>query len=367
MIQTTDLDEQKRLARSLAESYLLIQGPPGTGKTWTGARLIVDLLGHGCRVGVTALSHHAINNLLAAVELAAREAGLTFRGIRHVTNEEVELRDPDQIENGSGSADDHGYQLFGATTWSFAGSKATGQFDYLVIDEAGQMSLADALAAGTAARNLILLGDPLQLPQVSQATHPEGTNASVLEHLLGDEATVPPDRGIFLDTTRRLHPDLNRFISDQVYEGRLKAYETCACQSTGLGTGLRAVAVAHAGDSVQSRAEAEAIRFEITRLLGTSLTEADGRTRALARGGHHGRRSLQRAGETPPEKPPARRARRHGRPVPGTGGGRRLLLDDVVVGRGHAARHRLRLQPQPPERGDLACAVPRLPRLLAAR
>ena len=91
-----------------------------------------------------------------------------------------------------------------------------------MIDEAGQVSLADALAMGTAARNVVLLGDPLQLAQVSQGTHPAGTGASVLEHLLGDEATVLPHMGLFLERTRRMHPDVCRFISEIVYGGRLQ-------------------------------------------------------------------------------------------------------------------------------------------------
>ena len=109
------------------------------------------------------------------------------------------------------------------TSWLFAREAWDGALDHLVVDEAGQLSLADALAGGTAARNLILLGDPLQLPQVSQAIHPPGTSASVLEHLLGEQATVPGDRGIFLTVTRRLHPAVCGFVSREIYEGRLRA------------------------------------------------------------------------------------------------------------------------------------------------
>ena len=114
-------------------------------------------------------------------------------------------------------------QLVAGTAWLFAHEDFDGGalVDTLVIDEAGQVALADALAMGTAARNLILLGDPSQLAQVSQGTHPEGVGASVLEHLLGDHLTVPPDMGIFLDRTRRMHPDVCRFVSEIVYDNRL--------------------------------------------------------------------------------------------------------------------------------------------------
>ena len=107
------------------------------------------------------------------------------------------------------------------TAWLWCREEMRESVDYLVIDEAGQVSLADALAIATAARNVILLGDPLQLAQVSQGTHPPGAGGSVLEHLLGDAGTIPPERGIFLDHTRRMHPDVCDFVSQAVYEGRL--------------------------------------------------------------------------------------------------------------------------------------------------
>ncbi len=190
-IQTTDIAEQQALARALDRSYLLVQGPPGTGKTYTGARLIVDLIDQGHRVGVTALSHRAINKLVEEIEKAARERGVRFRGARKTAAHPAgRVPDGGQVENVGDNAEclDPRYRLVAGTTWLFAPETFDHQLDYLVIDEAGQLSFADALAAGTAARNLILLGDPLQLAQVSQATHPPGTNASVLQHLLGIDA-----------------------------------------------------------------------------------------------------------------------------------------------------------------------------------
>ena len=106
--------------------------------------------------------------------------------------------------------------------------------DTLFVDEAGQVSLADALALGTCARNVVLLGDPQQLAQVSQGIHPEGAAASVLEHLLGGEDTVPPDRGLFLSRTWRMHPDVCRFISETSYEGRLHSVPECAAAADRL-------------------------------------------------------------------------------------------------------------------------------------
>ncbi len=283
-IQTTDLAEQQALARALDRSYLLVQGPPGTGKTYTGARLIVDLIDRGHRVGVTALSHRAINNLLDEVENAADERGAHFRGARKAADHPAgRVPDGGRIENVEKNVEclDPEFRLVAGTTWLFAPEEFDDTLDYLVIDEAGQLSLADALAAGTAARNLILLGDPLQLPQVSQATHPQGTNASILQHLLGIHATVPEDRGVFLTETWRMHPDVCRFISDEVYEGRLSSHPSCALQTTSAGTGIRYLPVEHRGNGSQSPEEAERVRAQIAELVGTPMTDQQGRTRPL--------------------------------------------------------------------------------------
>jgi predicted RecB family nuclease len=283
-IQTTDLAGQQTLARALDRSYLLVQGPPGTGKTYTGARLIVDLIAHGHRVGVTALSHRAINNLLAEVERAAHERRLGFRGARKASDH-PDSRGPDggQIVNVTDNADclDPELRLVAGTTWLFAPKGFDDTLDYLVIDEAGQLSLADALAAGTSARNLILLGDPLQLAQVSQATHPAGTNASVLQHLLGIHATVPEDQGVFLTETWRMHPDVCLFVSDEVYEGRLSSHVGCERQTTSAGTGIRYLPVEHRGNASRSEEEAERIRILVDELVGRPMTDQHGFDRAL--------------------------------------------------------------------------------------
>ena len=283
-IQTTDPREQRERAAALDDSYLFIQGPPGTGKTWTGARIIVDLIRRGRRVGVAATSHKAIHNLLDEIERAAREEGVRVRGLKKSGGGAETEYPGDWITN---IADTRKLveaaprvQLLAGTAWLFAHHDLDGGalVDTLVIDEAGQVALADALAMGTAARNLILLGDPLQLAQVSQGTHPEGTGASVLEHLLGDRPTVPPDMGIFLDRTRRMHPDVCRFVSEIVYDGRLDGLPHLAAQTTAFGTGLRYLPVEHVGNVAVAPEEAERIAREIDAMRGGSWTNRDGET-----------------------------------------------------------------------------------------
>ncbi len=287
-IQATDIETQRLLARGLDCSTLVIQGPPGTGKTWTGARLVTDLIRHGARVGVTALSHKAINNLVEAIEEAAAAEGLAFLGARKVSGDDNRLPEDDGrcVRNVTSNADCVGdeYRLLAGTSWLFADDRLDGALDYLVIDEAGQMSLADAVAVGTSARNLILLGDPLQLPQVSQAIHPAGTHASCLEHILGDAATIAPDRGIFLTTSRRMHPSICGFISSEVYDDRLEAHVDCARQATGVGVGVRYLPTPHTGNAAESPEEAERIRRAIGELVGEPYTDVAGVTRPLAAG-----------------------------------------------------------------------------------
>jgi uncharacterized protein len=153
----------------------------------------------------------------------------------------------------------------------------------LVVDEAGQLALADAVASANGAKNLILLGDPLQLSQVAQAEHPDGSGASVLEHILGAHATLPADHGVFISETRRMHPDVCRFISDQIYEGRLSSHESCAQQSTQFGTGLRWLQAHHDGRATESPEEADIVVAQVRQMLGTEWVN------------HHGERAPLRA------------------------------------------------------------------------
>jgi uncharacterized protein len=288
-LQTIDLAAQRALVAGLDASYLFIQGPPGTGKTWTGARLVTELMRQGRRVGVAATSHKAIHNLLAEVEKAAAEEGLRFRGLKKASagNDET-FYDSASITSATDTAafaSAPGVLLFAGTAWLFAHESLDGgaapAIDTLVIDEAGQVSLADALAMGTSARNVVLLGDPLQLAQVSQGTHPEGAGASILEHLLGEHVTIPPHMGLFLERTRRMHPDVCRFISEVVYESRLDGVPEVARQSTAFGTGLRFLPVEHVGNASASTEEAEAVAAEIRKMVGGSWTNADGEEQPL--------------------------------------------------------------------------------------
>jgi uncharacterized protein len=273
-VQTSDVDELKALVRSLDGRHLVIQGPPGSGKTWISGRLIADLLAHGKRVGVASTSHKAIHKLLEEVEAGASEIGLEFEGKKKASAGNPEsYYEGGGIENVTDSSACTDCDLAAGTAWHFARDEHERTLDFLFVDEAGQVSLADALAMATAARNVVLVGDPQQLAQVLQGTHPDGSDASVLTHLLDGAETIPPDRGVFLERTFRLHPDICRYISEEFYEGRLLPDPITAARTTPFGTGLRYVEVSHEGRRQDSPEEIAAVRAEVARLLDAGVRD----------------------------------------------------------------------------------------------
>jgi len=264
-----EVEEAIRLAFELDHGVLPIQGPPGTGKTFTGSHMILELVKAGKRVGVTAVGHETIRNVLRAVCEHADEQGLAdfqclHKGKPKDDNPEglLAVDDNDRIAQlFSGDT----CRLLGGTSWLWSNERFRDSVDVLFIDEAGQMSLADVLAVSAGAKSLVLLGDPQQLEQPQQASHPPGAGASALEHLLGGTKTIARERGLFLHQTRRLHPEICRFTAEAFYEGRLKsaqgleqqavlAPKGSAGQALG-GSGLVYVPVVH--DANQSRAKEE--------------------------------------------------------------------------------------------------------------
>ena len=225
-IESDVVSAARRLALHLDHTVLAIQGPPGAGKTYTAARMAVDLIRAGKTVGVTAISHKVIRNLLDAIVAAGAAQGEEIRGIHKVTD--LSGTDGDSIqETRSNSAalsalQAREVQLLGGTSWLWAREQFAEAVDVLFIDEAGQLSLANAVAASQGAKSLVLVGDPQQLEQPQQGSHPEGTGVSALEHALAGEKTISPDFGLFLGETWRLHPAICRFTSEQAYENRLR-------------------------------------------------------------------------------------------------------------------------------------------------
>ncbi|HYM82824.1 MAG TPA: DEAD/DEAH box helicase, partial [Candidatus Dormibacteraeota bacterium] len=283
----------RRLAPRLSGSYLAVQGPPGSGKTTVGAETVVDLVESGRQVGVTANSHKVIGHLLDTIAVKARERGVEVRiGQKPGTGEECTseharcLRTNDDVRIALQRGD---VDVVGGTAWVWAREDLGDSIDVLVVDEAGQVSLANVVAVSAAARDLILLGDPQQLEQPLQGSHPQGADRSALAHLLDGHPTVPLELGVLLERTWRLHPDICAFTSEVFYDGDLQpaaGTERQRLEGAGVldGTGLRFVPVRHEGDRNDSPDEAEAVASMIGRLLedGEGWTDLDGQRRTLS-------------------------------------------------------------------------------------
>ncbi|TFY85117.1 TM0106 family RecB-like putative nuclease [Pseudomonas kairouanensis] len=222
------LEAIKHAVRNLDNSVLFIQGPPGTGKTFTGSHVIVDLLKAGKRIGVTSNSHQAIHNLLAAVEARAEEDGFIFSGCKKSSDGEGNEFNGRCIRSLSDkkaflAACGPSTALVAGTAWILSDEAFSEQLDYLFIDEAGQVSVANLVTMGMAARNIVLMGDQMQLSQPVQGVHPGRSGDSILDYLLDGTPTIAADRGVFLARTWRMHPRVCSFISQAVYEGQLSS------------------------------------------------------------------------------------------------------------------------------------------------
>lgn len=272
---------------ALQASHLLVQGPPGAGKTYTASQSIVALLAAGMRVGIASNGHKAINQLLGEVETLAAANGLRCRGVKKSSREDQMLGTGRWIEetlDNKGVTREH--QLVAGTAWLFARPEHDQAFDYLFVDEAGQVGLANVVAMGVAARNIVLVGDQMQLAQPIQGTHPRGSGVSALQHLLEDHATVPPERGVFLSETRRMHPALCSFVSAAVYERRLHSAAGTEVQALLADpaldpdaiapSGLRFVFVDSLGCTQRSRPEGERLNRTYRALLGQRWRDRHG-------------------------------------------------------------------------------------------
>jgi uncharacterized protein len=254
-------------------SYVAVQGPPGTGKTYVGANVIARLVKQGWKIGIVAQSHavveHLMNNIAkldSTIPMAKKGQSEKSRPLYH--SEDVATWASGMIGNG---------YVIGGTSWTYSRPDIRMlDLDLIVIDEAGQFSLANSLAVISCAKRALLLGDPQQLPQVSQGKHPEPVNDSVLSHILGDRKTMPSDLGFFLDKTFRLHPKISKAVSRLQYEDKLYSDERCIKRSlTEVEPGIHIIDVEHNGNTVTSVEEADELLSRIPELLLRMWTSVD--------------------------------------------------------------------------------------------
>jgi len=276
-------DEVTAISRSVADlehSYLAVQGPPGTGKTYVGSHVIARLVAErGYRVGVVAQSHATIEHMLDQVIAAGVPASRVGKAPKDPSAPHAFTVLPKNgvaaftAENAA-----NGF-VVGGTAWDFSHETRIprGSLDLLVIDEAGQFSLASTIAVSLSAQRLLLLGDPQQLPQVSQGTHPEPVDTSALGWIIDGAEVVPPELGYFLARTRRMHPAVSGPVSRLSYEGRLAAHPSTALRRLeSVDPGVHVVPVRHRGNATCSDEEAEEVARLVRDLIGREWVGAEG-------------------------------------------------------------------------------------------
>lgn len=263
------------------DSFLAVQGPPGTGKTHVGARVIARLVGLGWKVGICSQGHAAVENILDAVVRAGVDGGQVAKAPKYTESPQwTALAKSDDLGTFIAERSSAGLGLVvGGTAWDLTntGRIPRGSLDLVVIDEAGQFSLGKTLAVSVAGQRLLLLGDPAQLPQVSQGTHAEPIDHSALGWLADDGDLLPPELGYFLETTWRMHPRLTQAVSQLSYAGRLTSEEHVTAVRTldGVEPGLHEVLVDHRDNKNFSPEEADAVVALVTDLVGRTWTAGD--------------------------------------------------------------------------------------------
>jgi uncharacterized protein len=264
-----------RVVSALEDSVFAIQGPPGAGKTFTGARMICDLVRQGKKIGITALSHKVIRKLLEEVVDASNEVNQEDVRCMQRSDEEEPTDDiaiARKNEEAWAALKSGTANVIGGTSWLWTPEPAFEAVDVLFIDEAGQMGLADVLAVSQSGKGLVLIGDPQQLERPLKGSHPDGAEKSALEHLLADRKTISADMGFLLPRTWRLHPAICQFTSELFYEERLQSevltHSRVLEGHTWLnGAGLWFVAVEHEGNQNSCAEEVEAVARIVEGLL----------------------------------------------------------------------------------------------------
>ena len=278
--------------RNLDNSYLTIQGPPGSGKSHTGKHIIAELVKTGAKIGVSSNSHKAINNLLLSTAKFCREEGInaTFACTKETEPELIDAGVSILNNNNLANHVEPGCVL-GTTAWGFSRDDMSEQLDYLFVDEAGQVSIANLVAMSRSSKNLVLMGDQMQLGQPSQGTHPAESGLSILDYLLHDTPTISNDMGVFLGTTYRMHSAVNQFISTHIYDGKLESHpdndkRTIKVPNDYKGilnkeAGIIFSAVCHEGNTQASDEEVAEIETMVNQLLGRTFTELSDKSRPI--------------------------------------------------------------------------------------
>ncbi len=283
--------DMTNIVKALDSSTLAVQGPPGTGKTYSAANMILDLVNQRKRVGITAHTHNAVGQLIDEIVKHAGDHG--FTGTQPVAvivgagepDSESEAGSPVMIarrkENPKVAKEQSRYQIIAGTSYLFSREEMRNSVDVLFVDEAGQLSLADTLAVSLTTKDLVLVGDPQQLKQPTKAAHPGESGLSALEYINRGRDVVPEGYGILLSTTKRMHPEITKFVSEQVYENKLHSAPGLEHQAVSgtdwlAGSGLRWWPVEHSGRTTVAPEEVDCVVETFYSMLDREFTDRDG-------------------------------------------------------------------------------------------
>lgn len=280
------LEAAIKVSSSLDEGYFCMQGPPGTGKTYVGSRVVSSLVNQGYKIGIASNSHKAINNILEKV-IEVMDEDKVVGSIARIHNGQDDLYENPRIKlykNIREAEFNEELKIYAGVAWTFANELMSDELDYLLIDEAGQVSLANMVGMSRSCKNLILMGDQMQLSQPTQGIHPEDSGVSCLDYLLGEFATVPEDKGILLPDSYRLNSDICEFISSRVYEGRLASKDSANRRKLHLNksdlikksSGIGYLSVSHHGNEQSSFEEVSVIKNLVKELLAGKKEDEKG-------------------------------------------------------------------------------------------
>ena len=264
-----------KISESMNNSYLPIQGPPGTGKSTILGKVAAELGNSGKKIGIVAPSYAAVLNLVKKIIPHLNEEKIACSGFSGDLKEEIESLDSLEILSNDDKA--LGFNLVATSVNKICHHRYEEFFDYLIIDEVGQVPIITTMATVRSTKNLILIGDPNQLPQVRNGSHPNDNGLSTFEYLIEQQTTLPEDKGIFLDTTFRMHEDVNNFISSYFYDEKLTnhnitndrhlKHESKEFKSTGI----QFLPVPHKGNTQASLEEVQKVSEIVETLLSSKL------------------------------------------------------------------------------------------------
>ena len=298
IIKTENFEEEiPSIVSRLKDSFVILQGPPGTGKTYHAANTIIELIKKKKRIAVTGNSHKVIHNLLDNIEYFADKKKIQFKGLKKVNENDEETYFNGKYEYIENAFKDQRFKdglfdksvlLFAGTKYHLANSYYHAEFDYLFVDEASQISLADIVSLGSITKNIVLIGDQQQLGQPTGGSHPGESGKSILDYLLEDKETIDEDTGIFLNITYRLHPKINNFISPSFYEGRLLTHSNNKKRKINfikgspiISEGVHYIQMDHEDRTQTSDEEYQVISKIMKQLLASKFVDKDNKVRDL--------------------------------------------------------------------------------------